>query len=265
MHVARSTRAALRRLPRPVRGPVALVALRSYEMVQAARVRGSDDEHIAPAHLRVLVDAGSTPEEFEASAERDVRRIVAALARTGDPYEQTGALLDFGCGVGRILARLPEGPALQGTDTNRRLVRWCQGSVRHATALRHGSKPPLPLPPAAYDVAIALSVFTHLPDEHARAWAAELRRVLRPGGRLLVTAHGERYLDRLSRREREAFGAGHSVVHFPELAGTNACAAFHPGAVIEHDLLSGYELLDIEPGSEPTPQDLYVARATASP
>ena len=247
-----------------MRGPVALTALRTFEAVQAARVRGADEDTFPPSHLRVLVDAGSPPAVFELTARRDIARILAALMRTGPAYDEIGSLLDFGCGVGRVLARLPEGPSLHGTDTNRRLVRWCQVNVPRTTTVRHGRKPPLPLPPAVFDVVIALSVFTHLPDAYARAWASELRRVLRPGGRLLVSAHGERYLDRLSRRERAAFAAGHSVVHFPELAGTNACAAFHPASVIEHDLLTGYELLDVEPGLPSTPQDLYVARAAAT-
>jgi len=42
----------------------------------------------------------------------------------------------------------------------------------------------------AFDFIYALSVFTHLPEDHQFAWLAELRRILKPGGILITTVHG---------------------------------------------------------------------------
>lgn len=46
---------------------------------------------------------------------------------------------------------------------------------------------PWPLESASFDLVTALSVWTHFREEDARCYLAELARVLRPGGRALVT------------------------------------------------------------------------------
>jgi len=52
-----------------------------------------------------------------------------------------------------------------------------------------------PVPDASVDVAFASNVFEHLPDKQALlATLAEIRRVLRPGGRLLVLQPNIRYV-----------------------------------------------------------------------
>jgi len=50
--------------------------------------------------------------------------------------------------------------------------------------------PPLPYAAESFDVIYCLSVFTHLNETMQDAWLAELRRVLQPGGLLILTVHG---------------------------------------------------------------------------
>lgn len=46
--------------------------------------------------------------------------------------------------------------------------------------------------PAGYfDVAYCFSVFTHLNERMQNLWLLELKRILKPGGILLLTVHGE--------------------------------------------------------------------------
>jgi SAM-dependent methyltransferase len=52
----------------------------------------------------------------------------------------------------------------------------------------HGSLDAIPLDDASFDVVLCLQVLEHVPDPAAAV--RELRRVLRPGGRVLLSTHG---------------------------------------------------------------------------
>ena len=108
-------------------------------------------------------------------------------------------------------------------------------------------------------------MLTHLPVPIQHAWVDELTRILRPGGLLLVSTHGTRYLDRLSPAERESFERGEVVVRYEEVAGTNLCTAFHPPAYVRERLGLGLELvLEAPEGAKGNPhQDLFLFRKPA--
>ncbi len=55
---------------------------------------------------------------------------------------------------------------------------------------QNGEKPPLDRPDGYFDLIWCVSVFTHLTDTWS-AWLLELRRVLAPGGLLVITYMGE--------------------------------------------------------------------------
>ncbi|MCB1015600.1 MAG: class I SAM-dependent methyltransferase [Acidimicrobiales bacterium] len=118
-------------------------------------------------------------------------------------------VLEVGCGPGRsalALAELLDGDgSYDGIDVDKRVIRWCRRTVEprwprgHFTHVdvwngvynRRGRIRPedfaFPFPDARFDVAFATSVFTHMLDEDVRRYLGEVRRVLRPGGRLLAT------------------------------------------------------------------------------
>ena len=90
----------------------------------------------------------------------------------------------------------------------------------------------------------------------------ELARVLRPGGRLLLTTHGDRYRERLAADERARYDAGELVVRWEDVAGTNLCAAFHPPDWVRERLAGGVEHVEFAPeGAKGNPhQDIHVFR-----
>jgi SAM-dependent methyltransferase len=114
----------------------------------------------------------------------------------------------------------------------------------------------------SFDLVYALSVFTHLTGDLQIAWRDELRRVLRPGGLLLVTTHGRSYVPRLGDDERERFERGELVVRWGDVAGTNLCSAYHPEAYLRDTFAQGFAFLELEAeGARGNPtQDLVLLR-----
>jgi len=224
----------------------------------------ADGLPVPPRRLIVRVAGTASTAWFLEGGRLGAETIREVLARRGRPVEELGAMLDFGCGCGRVTrywAAL-DGTDVRGTDASAAAVEWCRRNLAFARFETNGLAPPLPYGDAGFDLVYALSVFTHLTEELGLAWAAELDRVLRPGGFLLVTTHGERYRPRLSSSERERFDAGELVVRRPEAAGSNLCAAFHPGAYVQETLAGRLEAVEFVPeGAKGNPyQDLHLLR-----
>ncbi len=113
---------------------------------------------------------------------RGRRRVLrAALSRLDLP---PGAqLLDAGCGSGRTLDELVAYGRVTGVDASRTAV--AAARVRGHRDVLVARVERLPLATARFDVVTCLDVIEHTPDD--RQTFAELLRVTRPGGYLLVT------------------------------------------------------------------------------
>jgi SAM-dependent methyltransferase len=225
---------------------------------------------IPPARLRHFA-VGST----DIPAFLDGGRLIAGmveetLAANGIAIEQAGPILDFGVGCGRVMrcfAKLGN-VELHGSDYNPALVRWCSENLPFATFTTNGLAPPLAYPDGRFELVYSYSVFTHFTAELGLAWMAELRRVLAPGGHLLVTTHGDAFANaRLVGEELERYRRGEIVIRQSRVAGTNACAAFHPIEYVRGTLAEGFEVLDWRPGVGPSSaqrgairQDVFLLR-----
>jgi SAM-dependent methyltransferase len=248
-------------------------AYRLYERARALRARNGRAERdglaLPPARLRLVVGGTADAGWFLESGRATAETIRAAASRHGVDLDKIARLLDFGCGCGRVTRHWRTlGAVLHGSDYNPDLVDWCRLNLAFATFTTNRLTPPLPFSSESFDVAHAVSVLTHLPEDLQHAWLAELRRVLRPRGLLIVTTHGDRYLGRLNDEERDSYARGELVVRWESVAGTNLCTAFHPERYVRERLVGdGLELLEFAPdGAVGTPdQDLIVLRRTESP
>ncbi len=100
-------------------------------------------------------------------------------------------VLDLGCGAGDLTADLARAAAsVVGVDVAETALR--RARVRHPeiSFLRAEIDGELPLPDNAFDVVWSSEVIEHVAD--TARWMSEVRRVLHPGGRLLLTtpSHG---------------------------------------------------------------------------
>jgi len=177
--------------------------------------------------------------------------IKESLQRSGLDIGEFHTILDFGCGCGRIIRHLRTLGDLQlyGTDYNPYLIRWCQENLPFASFSSNGMAPELEYPDDMFDLIYSASVFTHLVAPLQIPWAAELIRVLQPGGYLMFTTHGGGRLKDLAPEERDQFESGELIVRSVERAGTNACEAFHPEAYLRDEMTPalGAELVGFYP------------------
>jgi SAM-dependent methyltransferase len=134
------------------------------------------------------MDEGFYPAYFELEGRHwwflGRRRLFLALLEQRVPHQARPArILDFGCGTGAWLGDLERFGTVSAVDADPSAVAFCHERGRaEVTLVPPGAA--LPFPDGAFDVVTALDVIEHIDDDVSAL--AELRRVLRPGGLLLV-------------------------------------------------------------------------------
>jgi SAM-dependent methyltransferase len=199
---------------------------------------------------------------LEAGA-RAAESIQATLRRNGLELEAFRRILDFGCGCGRVARHWAALPVeICGTDLHPGAIVWCQRNLPFGRFFVNDISPALPFEEGRFNLVYALSVFTHLPSALQRPWLLELLRVTAPGGYLLISTHGERYLPVLSAEQQSRFRAGELVVVGEDAAGSNRCGAYHPLEYVRGSMTAGSVLVDFIPeGALGNPyQDLFLLR-----
>jgi SAM-dependent methyltransferase len=219
---------------------------------------------LPPTSLIFLVAGGEDPEWFLRSGKMGADSIRAILEKNGIDLGGMRAILDFGCGVGRVMRHWSDlrGPRVYGCDYNPRLVDWCRQNLTFAEVRVNALQGGLPYASGMFDLVYALSVFTHLTPAQEDFWMEELGRILRPGGHLLITTHGEHYLGSLPPEYQAEFRAGRRLITAGEQAGTNMCATYHPPEYVRAHTAARYEVVDFEPeGAKGNPwQDYWLLR-----
>jgi len=121
----------------------------------------------------------------------------------------TDRILDVGCGVGRMAVPLtsflaPSG-SYEGFDIMKNVVDWCSQNITprfpnfrfqwvqvynkeyNPTATLRADSFKFPYPEASFDFVFATSVFTHMFEKDVANYMREIHRVLKPGGRCLLS------------------------------------------------------------------------------
>ena len=140
------------------------------------------------------------------------QEIAAAIAAEA-PAD--GAVLDVGSGSGEVLIRLAQlAPTLRltGVDVDPGMLAIAE---RKAARLPAGSRPAfvhadavaLPLADQSVDLVVSSFAAHHLPDRHAAL--AEMLRVLKPGGRVIIWD----IASPAGAHPRDAAGTGHAEEH----------------------------------------------------
>lgn len=107
--------------------------------------------------------------------------VVQALAAT---IEDGDRVLDVGCGTGGLLASLEAHYDAVGVDLSALALEY--SASRGLTGLVRGTMLELPFPDDRFDAVVSIDSLTHASVESETAALEEHRRVLRPGGTLVV-------------------------------------------------------------------------------
>src|SRR6185295_18341145 len=91
-------------------------------------------------------------------------------------------ILDVGCGTGANLLMLSEYGEAEGVDVSEDALAFCR--ARGLDKVKLGAAEELPFADGTFDLVTGLDVVEHLDDD--LAGLKEMRRVLRPGGRILL-------------------------------------------------------------------------------
>jgi len=232
-------------------GPI----FRAREIVTAVRspireTHGPDGLPLPGAYLRMLVAGTPDPKWFLDSGLRDLTRLVELVNRSGGDFRSFHAVLDFGCGCGRVARHLAKITNAQicGSDYNPRLVRWCQENLPgHFSQNR--LRPPLPFEDKSFDCIYALSVFTHLREDTQFEWLTELRRVLRLGGYLIVSFQDEGYIN--EPRVKKLLSNHGFLIQNNLLEGSNLMATYHTHEYIKKRFAEYFRVLETVQGDGP--------------
>lgn len=209
------------------------VAFRQYQRWLARRDEGAPganaDPLLPPAYLRVLTAGRADADSFVRLGRSAADAFLAAAERHGGTGER---VLEFGVGCGRVARWLaPRVPAFDGCDVNPALLEWAQAHLP-GRYRRTRLEPPLPYADGEFSFVYALSVFTHMHEPAARAWFAELSRVVRPGGLAAVTFFDEALpqADAIrARLERD----GYAVLHEGAEGSNLMCGYFTAAGVAD--------------------------------
>jgi ubiquinone/menaquinone biosynthesis C-methylase UbiE len=171
--------------------------------------------------------------EYDALALRYERRWSSYIAASAEetlkrvPAIQHEWVLDVGCGTGVLLKRLLDrypGAHLTGVDLSPAMVELARRRLPGRVTLEVGDVEALPFASSSFDLVMSTSSFHFWPAP--KQALAELRRVLRPGGRLVITDWCDEYLAcRLCDRLLRVINPAHQRIY-----GRSECAALLVGA-----------------------------------
>jgi SAM-dependent methyltransferase len=266
--LAKSTLSTLRLLPAAGRTRETFLsglALLRYRLNVLRFRRAAARLPIPPRKLNFTVTNTFDVEWYVKSGWLAAQSIRLALERNRLSVSDFAAILDFGCGSGRVIRYWRDLPAaVYGTDYNPDLIRWCEQNLSFAKFEVNRTDPPLGYPNDSFDLVYALSVFTHLDEARQFTWMEELRRVVKPGHYVVITTHGDCpfYSRSLNQAELARFREGQLVVRGDGAVGSNQFSAFHPTKYVQSTLARGFDVLSyLEGGAFGNPyQDLYLLR-----
>lgn len=115
------------------------------------------------------------------------------------------SFLDYGCGWGRILRPYLRDIKLSNIFAYEPSIGFCLLARKlnpYVNILNGDYLPDNVFPSDKFDLIVGWSIFSHLTEKYAKAWLKEFSRILKKGGKAVLTTWGLRFLERLEREQK---------------------------------------------------------------
>ena len=184
-------------LPAPLRTVVRGIG---YFLLETSAAVSGRDDYVPPSWLSLTGEG-----DFRVVGNEFLRYFIELGRLMRDDH-----VLDVGCGLGRMALPLidyldPAKGRYIGFDVDKQAIRWCQRRISlrypnfrfqhadifnrfyHRSGRVDGAIYHFPYGEESFDFVISTSVFTHMLPPDVENYLTEIARVLRPGGRCLMT------------------------------------------------------------------------------
>jgi putative AdoMet-dependent methyltransferase len=137
----------------------------------------------AETYDKDILDTGR-PDQFTF---RDYQRVLEKVVEYADPGgNHYTHVLDIGIGTGNLACLfLPYGLEVTGIDPSPEMMKICRRKHPEIPVVP-GDFLDIPLPPQSVDLIVSSYAFHHLTAEEKTEAAVEMKRVLKPGGRIVI-------------------------------------------------------------------------------
>jgi len=220
---------------------------------------------VPPSSLRYLVAGEEDISWFIHAGKLGAETVIDLLKSNNIIFDANSSVLDFGCGCGRVIRHLKDNQSfkLYGTDCNEFAIKWSRKNLGFASFEVNKLSPPLVYADKSFDLIYAFSIFTHLSETIQLEWISEFKRVLKPSGYILISVHGDTFLESnpiLDSAEINLYKQGQLVTKQVENVGSNFCNVFHPQEYVTSFLAKDFKLIQFVAGGAKgnPPQDAYL-------
>jgi SAM-dependent methyltransferase len=181
-------------------------------------------------------------------------RVISAIA-----LPPGARILDAGCGSGRNMVELARYGTVAGVEVSPESAKVAR--ERDLGEVVEGSIDAMPFAEDSFDLAVCLDVIEHLEDDHAAL--VELRRVIAPGGALLVTVPAYPWLwsshDTINQHRRRY--TRRSLLAAAEGAGWRAERVSYFNSLLLPVAIAMRALERVRPADSETSPDLWIPPA----
>jgi ubiquinone/menaquinone biosynthesis C-methylase UbiE len=198
--------------------------------------------------------------------------------KSSKPLSSMDAILDFGCGWGRIIRiflRDVEPEKLYGCDCTPEIVNICREMNKWCNFDLTNYFPPTGYKSSTFDLIYAYSVFSHLSEKYNKIWLEEFYRIMKPNGILCITIRQKNFIYKL--KEAYPYMPDFSIeealkkyenddfVYFNTGGGFELTSDFYGEAFmskkyVERELSKFFKIIDFIEGTENVDQSIIAAQ-----
>jgi SAM-dependent methyltransferase len=203
---------------------------------------------------------------------KQIASLVSTYGRT--PLDKMTCIVDWGVGCARVARQFVEGAdelnmapiapnSYLGYDVDPVNVEWCSRNMAAFGSYHLLSRSGFDLDKSA-DLLFGVSVFTHLTEADQLLWLQGIHRVVRPGGLVIVTTHGEHFYYKSPQSiaipflERFGFFDGFEDPAIGKDRVKEYRATYHSREYVRRVWGQYFEILDVVPAVNAFVQDFIV-------